>query len=96
MATKISEELSQRLSEVENEAEAASQKELPVIITLKEASDLAPLEEQGLKVQRTFDNISAVAGTLPAAAVKSVARLDEVEHIDYDGEFQALPEDAEE
>lgn len=86
MSAKIGEELSQQLKDIEE----ASEEELPVIITVKEGANLAALKEKGLKVQHTFDIINAVSGTLPAAAIRSVARLAEVQHIDYDGEVQAL------
>lgn len=94
MSTKISEELSQQLKEV---GEASSTKELPVIITVEENSDLNALQEKGLKIQHRFESINAVAGTLPAAAVREVALLGQVQQIDYDGEVQALsPEDDDE
>lgn len=86
MSAKIGEELSQQLKAVKE----SSEEELPVVITVRKGADLAALKEQGLKVEHTFDVINSVSGTLPAAAVKSVARLDEVQRIDYDGEVQAL------
>ena len=87
MSAKISAELSQRLKEV---GEASTEDELPVIVTIKKDSDLAALKEKGLKIQHTYENIDAVSGTLPAAAVKSVANLDEVQLIEFDGEVYAL------
>lgn len=96
MSTKISPELSQRLSELKAEGAAASETELPVIVTIKEASDLTALKERGFKLDRAYENISAVSGTLPAAAVMPTAQLDEVEHIDYDGEVHALTQDVDE
>jgi hypothetical protein len=48
------------------------------------------LEQTGLKVQRTFTNIPAVAGTIPAVAVNTLAELDQVETIDYDETAWAL------
>jgi hypothetical protein len=86
MSAKISKELSQQLKA----AGDASEKELPVIITVEDSSKLDALKEQGFVVAHTFDIINAVSGTLPAAAVKSIARLDQVQHIDYDGVVEAL------
>ncbi len=88
MSAKISKELSQQLK-----AAAASQDELPVIITVRDSSNLDALKEQGFKVEHTFEIINAVSGTLPAHAVKSIAHLDEVQHIDYDGVVEALKPD---
>lgn len=94
MSTKISEELSKRLKEA---GEASTTKELPVIITVEENSDLDALQEKGFKLQHRFEIINAVAGTVPAAAVGEIARLEQVQQIDYDGEVQALsPEDDDE
>jgi hypothetical protein len=94
MSAKISAELSRRLKEV---GEASTQDELPVIVTIKKDSDLAALKEKGLKIQHAYENIDAVSGTIPAAAVKSVANLDQVQLIDFDGEAHVLKkEDGEE
>jgi hypothetical protein len=87
MSAKISAELSRRLKEV---GEASAEDELPVIVTIKKDSDLAALKKKGLKIQHAYENIDAVSGTLPAAAVSSVAKLDEVQLIDFDGEVHAL------
>lgn len=92
MSTKISEELSRQLKEV---GESSSQKELPVIVTVKDSSDLTALQKQGLKVHHTFDAINAVSGTLPAASVKALAQLDDVQQIEYDGETHTLPKKGE-
>ena len=87
MSAKISAELSRRLKEV---GEASAEDELPVIVTIKKDSDLAALKEKGLKIQHAYENIDAVSGTLPAAAVKSVANLDQVQLIDFDGEAHVV------
>ena len=90
MPNKISEELSQRLKNIER---AETQEELPVIVTVKKDVKLDALEKKGLKIEHSFESINAVSGTLPAAAIKAFAELDEVEHIDYDGEVFALPQE---
>lgn len=87
MTTKISEELLKRLGEA---AIAEPQREIPVIVTLISGTDLATLEDKGLKIQRTFQNSSDIAGTLTVAEVNSVAALDSVVAIDYDGMAWAL------
>jgi hypothetical protein len=87
MSTKISEALARRLDEV---ASTESQREIPVIVTFRSGGDLAALEQKGLKIQRTFTNIPAVAGTIPPAAVNTLAELDQVETIDYDETAWAL------
>jgi hypothetical protein len=87
MSTKISETLARRLDEV---ASTEPQREIPVIVTFGSGTDLAALEQKGLKIQRTFTNIPAVAGTIPAPAVNALAALDQVETIEYDERAWAL------
>ena len=82
MTTKISDELLKQLNEA---AVAEPQREIPVIVTVTAGTDPALLEEKGLKIQRTFQNISDIAGTLTVAEVDPVAALDSVVAIDYDG-----------
>ena len=82
MTTKISDEL---LKQLDAATRAAPQREIPVIVTITAGTDLAVLEEKGLKIQRTFQNSSDVAGTLTVADVNPVAALDSVVAIDYDG-----------
>lgn len=93
MSAKISAELSRRLKEAGG---ASAEDELPVIVTIKKDSDLTALEKKGLKIQHAYENIDAVSGTLPAAAVKSLANLDEVKLIDFDGEVHALKKEEDE
>jgi hypothetical protein len=87
MPTKISDELLKQLNEA---AAAEPQREIPVIVTVTAGTDPALLEEKGLKIQRTFQNISDIAGTLTVAEVDPVAALDSVVAIDYDGTAWAL------
>ena len=87
MAEKISPSVLERFNEA---ATADPQKEIPVIVTVKTGADLAALEQKGLKIQRTFQNISAVAGTIPAAEVRALAEADQVETIEYDETAWAL------
>jgi hypothetical protein len=87
MSAKISANLLQRLDEA---AITDPQREIPVIVTIRSGADLAALEQKGLKIQRTFQNISAVAGTIPVGEVNTLAEVDEVEAIDYDETAWAL------
>ena len=87
MMTKISNELLKRINEA---TIAESQREIPVIVTVTAGTDPAVLEEKGLKIQRTFQNSSDIAGTLTVAEVNPVAALDSVVAIDYDGTAWAL------
>ncbi|MGA9767868.1 MAG: hypothetical protein WBV94_02440 [Blastocatellia bacterium] len=88
MAGKISEDLKKRIEEF---SKADPQQEIPVIITTKPNADPDKLKKKGLKIENTFENISAVSGTIPAAAIKELAQSDEIEIIEYDGEMWALP-----
>lgn len=65
-------------------------KEIPVIITINDWSRRSELEASGLRVDHSFENILAVAGTLTCAQVSSVAALDHVERIEFDGEVRAI------
>jgi tripartite-type tricarboxylate transporter receptor subunit TctC len=87
MSTKISNALSRRLNEART---TDPQREVPVIVTIKAGTDLAALEQNGLKIQRSFQNIPAVAGTLAAADVNALAQLDQVEKIEPDETAWAL------
>jgi len=87
MSIKIDPELSQHLQEA---LSAEPHREIPVIVTLSEGADIAELERRGLKVHRRFESISAVSGTMTAAAVSQIAALDSVARIEYDGKAWAL------
>jgi hypothetical protein len=87
MSAKISNALSRRLNEART---TDPQREVPVIVTIKTGTDLAALEQNGLKIQRSFQNIPAVAGTLAAADVNALAQLDQVEKIEPDETAWAL------
>jgi hypothetical protein len=88
MSEKINAELSRRLKDDE-----PPENEVPVIITVKENADLDSLKKSGVKINHVYENINAVSGTLPASAVKSVAKLDDVEMIEFDGEVHALADE---
>jgi tripartite-type tricarboxylate transporter receptor subunit TctC len=87
MSAKISEELAKRLEEAEA---AEADREIPVIVTIAAGSDLEVLKRKGLKVERVFENVPAVAGTLGAADVQALAEADQVEKVEYNGEVHAL------
>ncbi|HEY0407116.1 MAG TPA: hypothetical protein VGC89_15400 [Pyrinomonadaceae bacterium] len=83
MTAKISERLSQKLKEA---GAQESPEELSVIVNIKAGSNLDALKKQGLKITHAYENIPYVAGTLPASGVETLARLDEVQEIDYDAQ----------
>jgi hypothetical protein len=88
MSGKINAELSRRLKD-----DKSTETELPVIITVKENADLGSLKKTGLKINHVYQNINAVSGTLPASAVNSVAKLDDVKMIEFDGEVHTLADE---
>jgi hypothetical protein len=90
---KVNDEL---LRQLEEAAKQDSQREIPVIVTVAVGADPATLEQKGLRIQYIFDEISAISGTLNAAAVNELAQLDQVEVIEYDGQVWALSDDVEE
>lgn len=85
--SKIHPSLSQRLQAMTVDR---ADHEIPVIVTVSSDADMAAMESRGLKVQRTLESVSAVAGTLAADRVKDLAALEEVRAIEYDGEIRAL------
>ena len=68
----------------------APEKEIPVIVTITAGSDVETLARKGLKVQRVFENVPAVSGTLTATEVRELAEVEQVEKVEYDGEVHAL------
>jgi hypothetical protein len=86
MNPKISDEVARQLEK------AGSAGELPVVVKVKDHANLALLEQKGLRIERKFENISDVAGKMPAAAATQIADLDFVERVEYDGEMHALGE----
>jgi hypothetical protein len=90
MTTKVSDELLKQLEEAEKEE---PQREIPVIVTITADADPTTLEQKGFRIQRIFESISAISGTLTAAEVNELAQLDQVEVIEYDGAVWALSDD---
>jgi hypothetical protein len=43
-----------------------------------------------MMIKRFFPRISAIAGTLNAAAIREIALMDQVQSIDYDGTMTVL------
>ena len=85
MKAKISSDL---LQECKRAKQTEPQQEIPVIITITDWARRSELEEKGLRVTHSFENISAVTGTLTCAEVDAVAQLDHVERIEFDGEVR--------
>lgn len=83
MTAKISNELLQ----VSKQARQTNpQQEIPVIVTLTGPIKRAELEANGLRISHVFDLISTVSGTLRPAEVKTLAQLEQVKIIEFDGE----------
>jgi len=87
MNAKVSDEFLKQLEETERED---PQREIPVIVTIKAGTNVDTLKQRGLRIQRLFENISAISGTLTAAGIKNLAQLDQVVLIEYDGPVWAL------
>jgi hypothetical protein len=83
MAT-IGDELSRKIDE------AGPGEEIPVIVQFRGDTDREKLSNRGLKVTRSFENISGVSGTALKADLQKIAELEGVERIDYDGQMWAL------
>lgn len=86
----VSEKVSPALRE-QLESAGAEQREIPVIVTLAEGADAAGLaRQQGIEIRHAYENIPALAATATPAQVHELARLDQVELIEPDGEMRAL------
>lgn len=64
--------------------------EIPVIVTFAPGTDPAVLERTGMRINRVMENIPAAAGTVAGADITTLAALDEVQRVEYDGEMHAL------
>ena len=68
--------------------------EIPIIITMDEASDdLGFLEEKGFHTKYHYQNINAVAGTAHAKSIAALAALPSVSKIEYDGKVEHFPDE---
>ncbi len=85
--TKIDDGLVKRLAAMKADR---PEHEIPVIVTVRPGADVAAMEGRGLTVERTLGSVSAVAGTVAAHELESLAALDDVRNIEYDGEIHAL------
>jgi hypothetical protein len=82
MSSKLNEEMIRRLREAEKEE---PQREIPVIVTIVAGTDPGVLERAGLRIRSVVESISTVSGTISAADLHELARLDPIEMIEYDG-----------
>lgn len=64
-------------------------KELPVLVTLREAGSAAELESMGLRVDKGFPEIRVVSGRALPAAIRAIAACALVERIEFDGQAEA-------
>ena len=68
--------------------------EIPVIITVDEATDdLGILEEKGFHTKYHYQNINVVAGTAQAKSIAALAALPSVSKIEYDGKVTHFPDE---
>ena len=84
MNVKISPALAEHL------AQSPATAEVPVLVTSAAGADPARLTAAGLAIRQSFSAIPVVAGTIRPDRVEELARLAEVESIDFDGEVRAL------
>ncbi len=83
----LSKEMMALLEKAESEGQ---REEIPVIVTVKEGTDLHRLETLGLKISARFKLLNAVSGHVTPEGARKIADLDEVEKIEYDSEMRAL------
>lgn len=87
MTAKVSVEL---LKQVEEAEVKEPQREIPVIVNVAAGADPVTLEQKGMVIKHVFPSISAIAGTLNAAQIREIVRMDQVQSIEYDGTMRAL------
>jgi len=87
MSDKINSELQ---AECEHASQNEPQRQIPVIVTLKDWARRGELEHSGLQVNNEFESIQAVAGTLTCDQVKGLAELGHVDKVEFDGEVRAI------
>lgn len=89
MASKISEELAQR---VRDALQSDPGREISIIVNLKGPANLSELENYGLTIRHRVENekISVVSGTIAAVRAADIAQMEQVESIECDGEMWAL------
>ncbi len=85
--TKISEEL---LALVRDASRTGDTREIPIIVTVSGRAGPSLLEAAGMVVSRVFENIPAVAGRCAPQAIAALARIEQVERIELDGEVRAI------
>jgi len=83
----LSKEMVALLEKSESEGQ---REEIPVIVTVKEGTDLHKLETLGLKISARFKLLNAVSGHITPEGARKIADLDEVEKIEYDREMRAV------
>jgi hypothetical protein len=86
----VSEKVSPALKE-QLESAGAEEGPIPIIVTLVEGADASGLASRaGIEVRHAYENIPAIAATATGAQVRELARLEQVELIEPDGEMRAL------
>lgn len=63
---------------------------IAVVVTFDAGLDISDLEKLGLQIENEYPEINAVAGIIPANAVKRLSDLQHVKAIEYDSEVHAL------
>ena len=82
---KLSDELKRVLRE---EGPEDPTKEIPVIVTFIPGTDVAELEELGLKITRRYELLNAAAGLVSLRDMRRLSEVAQVEKIEYDSEIR--------
>lgn len=84
MGVKLDEYLAQKL---ESMGDRPSDEEVPVIVTTRSGAKAADLEF--LRVEHSFESISAISGRIQLSDLTKLEALDQVEKIEFDGQMYA-------
>ncbi len=86
MENKLDSDLTEALAAADD---AAMDRSVPVIVTLRSGTDASAFQADGLTIRNAFSNISAVAGSIRLRDLNALAAREDVEMVEFDGEMHA-------
>jgi hypothetical protein len=87
MSSKIDPQL---LTQLNREARGNPAQTFPLIVTIQPGTRADSLTHRGLRIERIFEEISAVSVSANLEAVRALAKLEQVERIEFDGQMHTL------
>ena len=87
MGDKLDQPLTEALAGADD---PALEQTLPVIVTLRPGNDAASFSTNEMRIERAFESIAAVSGTVRLADLAKLEADERIEKIEFDGQMQAL------